>query len=311
VTPPSQPEPRIPAARELTAAARRLAGRIRRTPVLELGADELGIPVSVTVKLEQTQHTGSFKARGALNSVLSTSARSVVAASGGNHGAAVAWAARSTGAAADVFLPSTSPESKRRLISGYGARLHPVDGVYADALDASLRFHGEHDGQYVHAYDSPETVAGQATLGAELAEQIPPNRAVLVGCGGGGLYAGVTLALAGRNPVIPVEPVTAPTMTEALRFGHPVDVEVGGIAVDSLGAGRIGSIAFAVATRYAAETITVSDAAIAEAVDVLWRGCRIAAEPGGAAAFAAVLSRHDLLPGDHVAVVVSGANRRD
>jgi threonine dehydratase len=300
--------PDVPGCAEIEVATQRLAGRIRRTPVWRLPPGALEVPGAVTLKLEHLQQTGSFKARGALNSVLTAQGSAIVAASGGNHGAAVAWAASSAGATADVFVPAASPESKRRLIAAYGARLHVVDGVYPDAYAASQRYVSERGGWFVHAYDSAETVAGQATLGVELAEQVPPKEPILVGCGGGGLFAGVTLALAGRNPVIPVEPLTAPTLTAALEAGRPVDVAVGGVAVDSLGAGRIGRIAFRVASLHAARTITVSDAAIEHARDLLWSSCRLLVEPGGAAALAAVLEEPERFATDGAVVVLSGAN---
>ncbi|GLY30987.1 serine/threonine dehydratase [Kineosporia sp. NBRC 101731] len=297
----------IPGRAELSAAMERLAGKVRRTPTLDLPAGDLS-SVPVTLKLEMLQHTGAFKARGALNAVLTAPAgtRSVCAASGGNHGAAVAWAAGRAGLPAHVFVPATVPAAKAALIEGYGATLHRVDGFYADAWAASLAHAQQHGAHHVDAYDAAAVVAGQSTLGQELAEQVEPGRAVLVGCGGGGLFSGVSLALEGRNPVVAVEPATAPTLTRALEAGQVVDVDVSGVAVDSLGARRAGDIATAVAQRLGSTSILVSDEAIVQAQQYLWSNLRLAVEPGGATALASVLSGQARY-GNPV-VVLSGAN---
>lgn len=296
-----------PGPADLSAAMERLAGRIRRTPVLSLAAGDLG-SVFTTLKLETLQHTGSFKSRGALNAVLTAppATRSITAASGGNHGAAVAWAAAQVGLPAHVFVPAFVPAAKAALIEAFGATLHRVDGFYADALAASLAHAGRYGAYHVDAYDAEAVVAGQSTLGLELAEQIEPGRPVFVGCGGGGLFAGVSLALAGRNPVVAVEPSAAPSLTRALTAGHIIDVEVGGVAVDSLGARRAGSIAVDVARQLGSATLLVSDAFITEAQLRLWKTLRIAVEPGGATALAAVLA--GLSESDDPVVVLSGAN---
>ncbi|MBM6404269.1 pyridoxal-phosphate dependent enzyme [Phycicoccus sp. CSK15P-2] len=298
--------PVVPEPAELTAATERLAGRVRWTPILALPGGEL-CESAVALKVETLQHTGSFKARGALNAVLTApvGTTSVSAASGGNHGAAVAWAAAQAGLPAHVFVPASVPEAKARLVEEYGATLHRVDGFYADALAASLAHADRHGAHHVDAYDAPAVVAGQSTLGRELAEQVEPGRPVLVGCGGGGLFSGVSLALAGRNPVVAVEPATAPSLTRALDAGRAVDVEVGGIAVDSLGARRAGGIAVEVARRLDSTTLLVGDDDIAEAQNRLWSTLRLAVEPGGATALAAVVA--GLSPADPV-VVLSGAN---
>ncbi|GAA3600944.1 threonine/serine dehydratase [Kineosporia mesophila] len=297
----------IPGRAELAAAMERLAGKVRRTPTLDLPAGDLS-PVPVTLKLEMLQHTGSFKARGALNAVLTAPAgtRSICAASGGNHGAAVAWAAARAGLPAHVFVPATVPAAKAALIEGYGATLHRIDGFYADALAASHAHAQEHGAHHVDAYDAPAVVAGQSTLGQELTEQIEPGRPVLVGCGGGGLFSGVSLALEGRNPVVAVEPAAAPTLTRTLEAGQVVDVDVSGVAVDSLGARRAGDIAAAVAQRLGSTTLLVPDEAIIQTQLYLWSNLRLAVEPGGATALAAVLSGESL--GRHPVVVLSGAN---
>lgn len=297
----------VPKLTELSAAAARLAGRIRRTPTLDLTEGDL-CRVPVTLKLETFQHTGSFKARGALNAVLTAPAgtTSITAASGGNHGAAVAWAAAQTGLRADVYVPAFVPAAKAALIESLGATLHRVDGYYADALAASLAHADEHGAHHVDAYDAPAVVAGQSTLGQELAEQVEPGRPVFVGCGGGGLFSGVSLALEGRNPVVAVEPATAPTLTQALDAGRVVDVEVSGVAVDSLGARRVGAIAFDVARRLRSKTVLVSDEAILQAQQLLWDDLRLVVEPGGATALAGILEND--LSSEHPVIVLSGAN---
>jgi threonine dehydratase len=298
----------IPTPEHCSAAARRLAGRVRRTPVLDLPAGDL-CPWPVTLKLETLQYTGSFKARGALNAVLTapTGTRAIAAASGGNHGAAVAWAARQAGLPADIFVPASVPAAKATLIEEYGAHLHRIDGFYADALTASHAHAQQHDEYHIDAYDAYDVVAGQSTLGSELAEQIDPDRPVLVSCGGGGLFAGVSLALHGRNPVLAAEPATAPTLHRALAAGHPVEVDVGGIAVDSLGARQAGAIAVQVAQQLHARTLLVPDETIEATQHRLWAALRLAVEPGGATALAAALTIDTWAPPGPV-VVLSGAN---
>ncbi|WP_199443046.1 serine/threonine dehydratase [Umezawaea beigongshangensis] len=304
----------VPTLRDIERAAVRIRDVVRRTPVIRVAAGELDVPVPVVVKLELLQHTGSFKVRGASNALalLRTAERGaptagVCCASGGNHGAAVAWAAREAGLPATVFVPDFSPEVKTDVVETLGARLRRVEGFYADALAAS-QDHARREGAvHVDAYDDPQTVAGQGTLGLELAEQVPEGQPVLVGCGGGGLYAGVALALDGRNRVIAAEPSSAPSLTAALEAGEPVDVEVGGIAVDSLGARRAGRIATAVGLSLGTKTLTVADEDIAAARALLWQRLRVVAEPGGATALAALLAHPERFP-DGATVVVSGAN---
>jgi threonine dehydratase len=304
----------IPSLHDITSAAGRIRNVVRRTPVIQVAAGELDVPVPVNVKLEFLQHTGSFKVRGASNTLALLGASEggaptggVCCASGGNHGAAVAWAAREAGLPATVFVPDFSPKAKTDIIEAFGARLCRVEGFYADALTAS-RHHARHEGAFhIDAYDDPQTVAGQGTLGLELAEQIPQGQPVLVGCGGGGLYAGVALALEGRNRVTAAEPSSAPSLTAALEAGKPVDVEVGGIALDSLGARRAGRIATAVGLSLGMKTLTVADEDIAAARALLWQRLRIVAEPGGATALAALLVHPERFP-DGATVVVSGAN---
>ncbi|CAL9323434.1 serine/threonine dehydratase [Streptomyces sp. SudanB66_2053] len=304
----------VPSLNEITSAARRIRNVVRRTPVLRVAAGELDVPIPVILKLEFLQHTGSFKVRGASNNLAlvraaqcGAPAAGVCCASGGNHGAAVAWAAREAGLPATVFVPDFSPKAKTDIIEMLGARLRRVQGFYADALAAS-QDHARHEGAFhIDAYDDPQTVAGQGTLGLELAEQVPEEQPVLVGCGGGGLYAGVAVALDGRNRVIAAEPSSAPSLTAALEEGKPVDVEVGGIALDSLGARRAGRIATAVGLSLGMKTLTVTDQDIAAARALLWQRLRIVAEAGGATALAALLVHHEHFP-NGATVVISGAN---
>ncbi len=303
-----------PSREDLMRAADRLAGHIRRSPVYDLGdelAEEGATGARVVLKLELLQHTGSFKARGALNTLLARPVppAGVVAASGGNHGAAVAWAAARVGVPARVFVPSTSPPVKARRIQSYGADVVVVDGYYPEALAASREWAGGRPVTQIHAYDTPEVIAGQGTLGFEIAQQVPDASSVLVSCGGGGLFAGVGLALDPVCQVVPVEPRLCPTLATALDRGGPVPVEVGGVAADSMGAATAGGIAHTVATDRAVRPVLVPDDAIVAAQAYLWERCRILAEPGGATAFAAVLSgafRPE--PGSTVVVVISGGN---
>ncbi|MFD2082166.1 serine/threonine dehydratase [Actinopolymorpha cephalotaxi] len=305
---------RLPGERELTAAAERLRGQVRRTPVLEIGGAQLGVRARVLVKLELLQHTGSFKARGALNTLLVRphADDGVVAASGGNHGAAVAWAAARVGAPARIFVPATSPPVKAERVRSYGAEVVVVDGYYPEAFAAAERWSAGRSVVRVHAYDAPEVAAGQGTLGLEAAEQVPDVSTVLVSCGGGGLYAGTALALAGRAVVVPVEPERCPSLSAAVAAGGPVPVEVGGVAADSMGAGMVGRHGYAVAARTHTSPLLVSDEAIAAARAFLWERCRVLAEPGGATALAALTSGvFTPAAGQTVVVVVSGGNTTD
>jgi threonine dehydratase len=302
----------MPTEEDLVQARSRLHSRVRCTPVLHVDGRDVGVHGPLTLKLEQLQHTGSFKARGALNAVLTmpASATCVTAASGGNHGVAVAWAARQAGIRAKIFVPSFSPRVKQDAIRRHGADLHLVDGFYADALDASRRCAADHEAVRIDAYDQVATVAGQSTVGAELAEQIPPGDLVIVSCGGGGLFAGVCLALSGRNTVIAAEPETAPSLASAIAAGRPVDVDIdrAGVAVDSLGARRAGAIATAVALAHRSQVLLVPDEAIRRAREHLRDEFRLAVEPGGATAFAAARHHARDLSGHRVTVLISGAN---
>ena len=288
-------------------AAELVRGRVRRTPVLEV---ELPDGRPVVLKLELLQHTGSFKPRGAFTSVLSARHRPdlLVAASGGNHGLAVAHVGRELGIPARVVVPGTAPEIKVRRLRALGAEVVQVGSTYAEALAESAEAAARPGALAIHAYDAPPTVAGQGTVGLELEEDARPDT-VLVAVGGGGLMGGVATWFDGGARVVAVEPRTTDALHEALRAGRPVATTPTGVAADSLGASVIGDIAFEVARRTGVESVLVEDAAILQARRWLWREVRVAAEPGGAAALAAVLSgAHRPAEGERVAVIVCGAN---
>ena len=304
---------------DIRSAHARIAPHLRKTPVVQTEAGAFGPPraldIGLTLKLELLQHTGSFKPRGALNSLLSAQSRGqlpaagVIAASGGNHGAAVAWAAQRLGVAAEIFVPSVASPGKVERIRSFGATAH-VGGVnYAQALAASTERARVSGALVVHAYDQPDTISGQGTVALEFGEQAPDIDTVVIACGGGGLVAGVAAWYAGRVKVVAVEPEACPTLYAAQRAGMPVDVEVGGIAVDSLGARRVGELAFAIAVQHIAPVVLVSDAAIRSAQSALWRELRVAAEPGSAVALAALLSgAYEPQPGERIGVLVCGGN---
>ena len=285
---------------------------IRRTPVIEVNGDEFGLPAAtLTLKLELLQHSGSFKARGAFANVLTREVpkAGVVAASGGNHGAATAYAAMKLGKRAKIFVPHVSSPAKIQRIREYGADLAIEGDRYADALAASEAWAQRTGAMPIPAFDQNETILGQGTLGLELEQQAADIDTVLVSVGGGGLIAGIAAWYAGRAKVVGVEPLASPTLTKAFEAGHPVDAEAGGLAADSLAPRRVGERVFPIAQKYARQTVLVSDGSIANAQAQLWRGLRIVAEPGGAAAFSAVLSgAYKPAPGERVAIVISGGN---
>ena len=285
---------------------------IRRTPVVVLAGDEFGLAANpITFKLELLQHAGVFKTRGAFANLLARDvpAAGVVAASGGNHGAATAYAAMRLGKPARIYIPTVSSPAKVQRIRDYGADLVIEGDLYADALAASEVWAQQSGAMPVHAFDQRETIMGQGTLGLELEQQAPDIDTVLVAVGGGGLIAGVAAWYGGRVKVIGVEPTAAPTLTRALEAGHPVDAEAGGLAADSLAPRRVGERVYPIAAKYVHGTVLVSDDAIAEAQQTLWRGLRIVAEPGGAAAFSALLSgAYKPEANERVAVVISGGN---
>lgn len=285
---------------------------IRLTPVMELTGADFGLPAfPLTLKLELFQHAGSFKTRGAFANLLTRAipAAGVVAASGGNHGAAVAYAAMRLGIPAHIFVPTVSSPAKISRIRGYGADLVVVGDRYADALAASQAFAARSGALPVHAFDQEETLLGQGTIGLELARQAPDLDTLLVAVGGGGLIGGIAAWCAGKPRVIGVEPESAPTLTQALAAGKPVDAEAGGIAADSLAPQRVGELMFPIARAHIARVVLVPDAAIRRAQQALWDGLRLVAEPGGAAAFSALLgAAYVPAPGERIGVLVSGGN---
>jgi threonine dehydratase len=296
---------------DIEGAAQRIAGRVRRTPVMRLEAGAFGVEGELVLKLELLQHTGSFKPRGAFNRLLSAEVppAGVIAASGGNFGLAVAYAARETGHPAEIFVPETSPAVKAERIRDQGADVRLIPGYYADALEACRERAEETGTLFMHAYDQLEVVAGQGTIGMELSDQVPEATTVLVAVGGGGLIAGIASWFAGDVRVIGVEPRRCPTLTEALRSGGPVDVEVGGLAADSLGSRRAGDIAYETSRRFVEEVVLVQDDAIVDAQRVLWSSCRLIAEPGGAATLAALRSgAYHPRKDERVVVLICGAN---
>jgi threonine dehydratase len=301
---------------DVRAAAARIAGHIRVTPVFEADPGTFAPAARVWLKLEQLQHTGTFKARGASNRILSAKeqgvipAVGVVAASGGNAGIAVAYAASRQNVPARVYVPQVVPEVKAALLREYGAEVVRSGSRYAEGYEAAVKYAADVGALFCHAYDQPEVCAGQGTLGLELLEQTGGELdTVLVAVGGGGLMAGIAAATEGKANVVAVEPHTAPTLNAALAAGHPVDVDVSGIAADSLGATRIGDIAWAVAQRTGVRSVLVHDADIAAARKLLWDRYRMAVEHGGAAAFAALLAGvYQPRDGERIAVIVCGAN---
>jgi threonine dehydratase len=293
---------------DVRAAAERIAGRVRRTPVLELGEMH---DASVVAKLELLQHTGSFKPRGAFNKLLSSDVppAGVIAASGGNFGSAVAYAARATRVPAEIFIPSTSPEAKVARVRGYGASVKIVDGYYAEAQAALATRQLETGALLMHPFDQPEVIAGQGTIGIELEEQIHDLDTVLVAIGGGGLIAGIAAWFRGRVRVVGVEPVTCATMTAALEAGGPVVAEVGGVAADSLGSARVGDHTFPLVRDHVDRVVLVEDDAIRQAQRAYWDECRLIVEPGGATALAALRSgAYQPGAGEGMCVLASGAN---
>lgn len=285
---------------------------VRVTPILETTGSDVGLPAfPLTLKLEQLQHAGSFKTRGAFTNLLRRSIppAGVIAASGGNHGVAVAYAAGRLGIRARIFVPSVASPSKLERIRGYGADLTIVGDLYDDALVASERALEESPAIAIHAFDQVETLLGQGTIGIELKEQAPELETLLVSVGGGGLIGGIAAWYAGEIRLVGVEPQAAPTLSRALQAGRPVDAPAGGLAAESLAPRAVGELMFPLAQRYVDRVLLVDDASIRVAQERLWDVFRIVAEPGGAAAFAALLDgSYRPEPGERVGVVVSGGN---
>lgn len=297
----------VPTYDDIRAAVALIAPWVRPTPVLEV--EVAGRPI--TLKLELLQHSGSFKARGAFTNLLlrPVPRAGVVAASGGNHGVAVAFAARRLGVPAMIFVPTCASPAKVERIREYGATLVVEGERYADALAASELHAAASGAMRIHAFDQEETLLGQGTVAMELEEQAPELETLLVPVGGGGLIGGIAAWYAGRVRVLGVEPELSPTLTEALRAGRPVDAEANGIAADSLAPRRVGERVFPIVRDHVAGVHLVSDDDIRRAQQLLWSTVRIVAEPGGAAAFAALLGgRYRPAEGEQVGVVISGGN---
>ncbi|HEV7961202.1 MAG TPA: serine/threonine dehydratase [Actinoplanes sp.] len=295
-------------ASDVRVAEQRIAGRVRRTPVLDTGP--------VIFKLEYLQHAGSFKTRGMLNQILAGAERGalpeagIIAASGGNAGLAAAYAARELGVPAEVYVPLNAPAVKVAKLTKLGARVVQIGSEYAEAYAAAVVQADVTDALFCHAYDDADMVAGNGTLGLELAHQLPDGfDTVLVAVGGGGLAAGIAAALPAEVRVVAVEPATCPALHAALEAGGPVDVPVSGVAVDSLGARRVGGIAYEMAVLTSMTSVLVDDQAIVDARRQLWEDYRIVVEHGTAAAQAALLSgAYVPAAGERVVVLLCGAN---
>jgi threonine dehydratase len=296
---------------EIQDAGRRIAMHVRRTPVMALEEKAFGIDAKIFFKLECLQHTGSFKPRGAFNCILSSKIgeAGVIAASGGNHGAAVAYAAHHLGHRAEIFVPTITPTNKVDRLKHYGAAITITGNSYSEALAASHERAAQTGAVAIHAYDDARVLAGQGTLGMEFEEQVRGLDSVLIAVGGGGLIGGVAAWYQERVRVISVEPERAPTLHQAMAAGKVVDVETGGVAADSLGARRVGELMFPIAQKFVLQSLLVRDEQIIEAQRTLWRHLRLVAEPGGATALAALLSgAYKPHVGERVGVVLCGAN---
>lgn len=300
---------------DVEAATHRIAGRVRRTPVAEVDPGAFTPAGRVWLKLEFMQHSGSFKARGAFNRILAAAetgelpAEGVIAASGGNAGLAVAYAAKSLDIPAEVYVPTTAPIVKVTKLGALGATVVQHGTEYAEAYEAATKRAADTGALFCHAYDQPEVCAGQGSVALELLEALGQVDTVVLAVGGGGLMAGVATALQGAATVVGVEPETIPTLHAALAAGHPVDVEVSGIAADSLGARRVGTIAYEVAVRTGVRSVLVTDEAIVAARRLLWNHHRIVVEHGTAAALAALSSgAYHPTAGERIAILLCGAN---
>lgn len=299
----------LPLRADILAAQERIAPYVRRTPVLQIELP--GVAAEVTVKLEQLQHTGSFKVRGVFNTLLTHDipAAGVTTASGGNHGAAMAYAASRLGHPCAVFVPSIAPAGKIKLIERFGATVHIAGDVFAEAAEASAGYSARTGALDVHPYNGASVIAGQGTVAAELHAQAPDLDTVLASVGGGGFIGGLATYYGDDVRLVGVEPDQSPTLHAARGAGRPVDVETGGIAADSLGCRRVGDIAYDVASRHVDDVVLVTDDDIRAAQHWLWSECHLIAEAGGATALAALLAnRVPTRAGQRIGVVVCGAN---
>ena len=296
---------------DIADAHTRIKPHVRRTPVLELEAGALGLGHPLVLKLEQLQVTGSFKARGAFNALLARPVPSVgvAAASGGNHGAAVAFAARALGHPARIFVPDWADPVKAERIRGFGAEVVAVPGSFEKTLAALEAFVAETGALAVHPFDQPETLAGQGTLGREIEEQCPGLDTLLVSVGGGGLIGGIAAWYDRRIRIVAVETRCTATLAAALATGPDAVIAPEGLAAGSLGAPRIGALPYAILAERVAAALVVSDAELVDAQRRLWEAARIFAEPGGVTALAALTSgRYRAAPGERVGVLVCGGN---
>jgi len=297
---------------QIAAAEKIIRPHVRQTPILEVsGADFRLDSISLIFKLEFLQHAGSFKTRGAFTNLLTRDVpkAGVVAASGGNHGVAVAYAAGKLGIPAKIFVPTVASSDKIDRIRRSGADLVITGDRYADALAASEAWLAQSGAMSIHAFNQRETLLGQGTVGLEFEQQYPRLDTLLVSVGGGGLIGGIASWYGSKIKLIGVEPEAAPTLSNALNAGHPVDSPAGGIAADSLAPKRVGELMFPVAQTYVEKVILVNDHEIAQAQEALWSVLRVVTEPGGATAFAALLSaRYQPKPGERVGILLCGAN---
>jgi threonine dehydratase len=298
---------------DIEAAAKRIEKLVRRTPTLTVDGSQLDTAGTVSLKLEYLQHSGTFKARGASNFLLSNEIgpAGVVAASGGNHGAAVAWAASQLGHPATIFVPTISAPAKLERLVSYGAEVRQVGAVYAGALHASVEHQQTSGATPIHAYEDPAVMAGAGTTGREMEDQVAPMDAVLVACGGGGLAGGIATWLGDRTQVVACETEGTSGYAQALAAGEPVDIRVSGVAADALGASRIGDLAWEQLSARAAASVVVTDDEVEVAREAMWDRFRIVVEPSAAVPIAALLSgRYEPAPDAHIGVVVCGANTR-
>jgi threonine dehydratase len=297
---------------DIEQARHRISGYIRRTPILAAPIEIRGIRCNLTFKLENLQVTGSFKPRGALNRILAHPAlpsAGLVAASGGNHGLAVAYAAQKLGLPCEIFLPTIAPQIKRAQLAALGAQVTIAGDVFVESLEAANARAEGIGALAVHAFDHPDVVAGQGTIAAELEEQAPELDTILVAVGGGGFIGGIATWYDARARIVAVEAEGSPTLARARQAGHPIDIATGGLAADSLGCRRIGDIGFEIAQRLVSDTVVVSEDAIRDAQRLLWNELRIVAEPGGAVALAALIDGAYTPTADEaVGILVCGGN---
>ncbi len=300
---------------DIAAAMDRIRPHVRETPVVEMAAGELGLSRPVTLKLELLQHAGSFKTRGAFNRTMLAAdageigAAGLIAASGGNHGAAVAYVGRQLGHPAEIFMPATSPTIKRERIASFGAAVNVIDGYFDDSYAAALERQAETGALMIHPFEHAAIIAGQGTMSIEIDDQIGDYDTLIIAAGGGGFIAGQAAWVQDRRRIISVEPITSQCLLAARQNGGPVQVTVSGIAADSLGTASLGSVAWTVVQHYVDESVLVSDDAIRTAQRSLWDELRLVVEPGGAAALAALQSgAYVPEAGERVVVAVCGSN---